>query len=176
MFSKKTIPVQMDTVGTVLGRGSLLEAAKLSGKESVRIDGAYFGKIDIEENLVVGDTGHITGDIKAKYIVVAGRIDGNILCESVLHLASTARVVGDIVSKALVVDEGSQLLGRYEIGDSRHLTTPEKPSGDGSYLDKSMELVDNTSPRDRYRANHKDNKYNKDQTEEQTAQGETQGE
>lgn len=117
MLSKKNTVAQLDAPNTVIGSGALLEAARLSGNESVRIDGEFRGNIDINGSLVLGDSGSVTGDIAAKYIVVAGTINGNISCESMLHFASTARIVGDIQTQSLIVDEGCQISGRYLVGE-----------------------------------------------------------
>jgi cytoskeletal protein CcmA (bactofilin family) len=144
MFSKKSVTVQMDAPNTVIGKGALLEAARLTGMESVRIDGVYRGTIDIDGSLVLGDTGNITGDVMARNIVIAGRVTGNIHCGSILHFAPTAKVTGDIETMSLIVDEGSQINGRYNVGEmppeNQRLT--DKNRTRPSYLEKSLELVD----------------------------------
>ena len=117
MFAKKTTTQQIDVPNTVIGRGALLEAARLTGNESVRIDGTFRGNIDIEGNLVLGDTGCVTGDIHANLIVIAGRVNGNIRCDTALHFASSSLVNGDIEAQSLIVDEGSQISGRYTVGE-----------------------------------------------------------
>ena len=116
MFSKKTHG-SSDAPGTIVGKGAVLEAARMSGQESVRIDGEYRGEIDIDADLVLGDTSIITGDIHARYIVVAGRVNGNITCDTVLHFASTAQVYGNITAQNLIMDEGSQVRGCYQVGE-----------------------------------------------------------
>lgn len=144
MFSKKNVTAQLDAPNTVIGRGVLLEAARLTGKESVRIDGMFRGNIDIDGSLVIGDTGGVTGDIRAKCVVVAGRVNGNIACDTMLHFASTAKVQGDIVTQSLIVDEGSQVFGNYSVGEQPPVENT-KPT-EKSYLDKSTDIVD-TRPR-----------------------------
>ncbi len=117
MFSKKNSPLQAETPNTLIGKGVFLEAARMTGQESVRIDGNYKGEIDIDGTLVLGDTSNITGNIHAKYIVAAGFVDGNLSCDTILHMASTARIVGNVEAQSLIVDEGSQINGKYKIGD-----------------------------------------------------------
>jgi cytoskeletal protein CcmA (bactofilin family) len=121
MFSKKTSHAQLDMPNTVIGQGVLLEAARMTGRESIRIDGDFKGEIDIEASLVLGDTSVVTGDIRAQYIVVAGQVNGNIHCDTIVHFASTAQVYGDVVTRSLIMDEGSQVNGRYSVGE----ITPE---------------------------------------------------
>ena len=118
LFGRKT-PVDsadLNSPSTVIGKGVYLEAVRMTGNESIRIDGTYKGTIDIDGNLVLGDSGTIIGDVSANYFLVAGEVNGNIKCATQLHFASTAKVVGDIQTSSLVVDEGSQVSGRYLVG------------------------------------------------------------
>lgn len=137
MFTKKKTTTQLDAPETVISKGILLEAAKISGKESVQIDGCFRGNIDIEGNLVLSDTGDITGETHAKFILIAGRVNGNIFCDTTVHLASTAKVTGDVTTKALIVDEGSQITGRYMVGET------QAAANEKSYLNKSFDIVEN---------------------------------
>ena len=118
-FKKANVTSDLDAPNTVIGKGVYLEAARMSGQESVRIDGIYKGKIEIDGSLVLGDSGSITGDVNANYFLVAGEVNGNITCETQLHFASTAKVVGDIKASSLIVDEGSQVTGHYNVGVER---------------------------------------------------------
>ena len=122
MFFKKTaVPAaSLDAPNTVIGKGVYLEAARLSGNESVRIDGIYKGIIDIDGSLVLGDSGSITGDIRANYFLVAGEVAGNINCGSQLHFASTAKIFGDVQTASLIVDEGAQVSGKYTVGEEKN--------------------------------------------------------
>jgi cytoskeletal protein CcmA (bactofilin family) len=117
MLSKKNRQVQADTPNTVIGKGVTLEAAKLTGQESVRIDGAFKGDIDISGTLVLGEECCVTGDIHARDIIAAGRVNGHMRCDTVLHMAATARITGNVEAESLIVDEGTQIEGTYKIGD-----------------------------------------------------------
>ena len=155
MFGKKTVTPQVEVPDTVIGKGITLEAALLTGRESVRIDGIFLGDVNLEGSLILGETGTIEGTVRGKYIIVAGQIRGNIECEGVLHISPTARVNGDIKANSIIVDEGGQLSGRYQVGDVPALVSaeaqpllpeavnddPQRPP-EKSYLDKSLEIVD----------------------------------
>jgi len=153
MFGKKNAAPQVDVPGTVIGKGITLEAALLTGKESVRIDGVFLGDVDLEGSLILGETGSIEGSIHAKYIIVAGTVNGSIECDTTLHVSPTARVNGGIKTNTIIVDEGGKLNGRYQVGEipamingesQPLLPTPESEaaSGEKSYLAKSLEIVD----------------------------------
>ncbi|MCL2016807.1 MAG: polymer-forming cytoskeletal protein [Defluviitaleaceae bacterium] len=149
MFGKKAVIPQVEVPGTVIGKGITLEAAVLTGKESVRIDGVFLGDVKLDGSLILGETGSIEGTIKAKYIILAGLVRGNIECDGTLHVSSTARINGDIKTNSIIVDEGGQLNGRYQVGELPMISADKQPliatstSGDDkSYLDKSLEIVD----------------------------------
>ena len=118
-FKKANVTSDLDTPNTIIGKGVYLEAVRMTGQEPVRIDGTYKGAIDIDGSLVLGDCGCITGDVSANYFLVAGEVNGNISCATQLHLASTARVNGNVHASTMVVDEGSQVNGRYSVGENR---------------------------------------------------------
>ena len=119
-FKKKAVSAaELDAPNTVIGKGMYLEAARLSGRESVRIDGIYKGMVEIDGSLVLGDSGSLTGDVSANYFLVAGEITGNINCAGQLHFASTSKVFGDVRSSSLIVDEGAQVSGKYFVGQDR---------------------------------------------------------
>jgi cytoskeletal protein CcmA (bactofilin family) len=120
LFFKKPAAVNdLDTPSTIIGEGVYLEAARMKGHESVRIDGIFKGNIEIDGSLVLGDSGAITGDVRATYFLVAGEVNGNIACSTQLHFASTSKVVGDVQANSLVVDEGAQVSGRYIVSGSQ---------------------------------------------------------
>ena len=126
MFSKKTNAAALHRFGTIIGQGITLEAVTLTGAESVRIDGVYNGNIDIEGTLVLGETGTVNGRVQAGGIVVAGQLNGDVLCGSVLHLTPGALVNGDVTAVSMVVDEGGRLNGRYTVGGE---PTPSESPG-----------------------------------------------
>jgi len=117
MFFKKAATQELNAPNTVIGEGMYLEAIRMTGQESVRIDGIYKGAIEIDGSLVLGDSGSVTGDVQASYFLVAGEMMGNIKCHTQLHFASTARVTGDVHAQSLIIDEGSQVTGRYRVGE-----------------------------------------------------------
>jgi cytoskeletal protein CcmA (bactofilin family) len=145
MISKKNRQAQVDTPNTVIGKGITLEAAKLTGQESVRIDGVFKGDIDISGTLVLGEECSVTGDIHARYIVAAGRVNGHMRCDTVLHMAATTRITGNVEAESLIVDEGAQIEGTYKIGDfasnasstgPSKMPTPVKAPGPGEASNK----------------------------------------
>ena len=145
--------MRVDVPNTIIGLGITVEAVRLSGKESVRIDGNFFGDIDLDGSLILGESGVIEGRTRASYIVVAGTVRGDIVCDSILHIASTAVINGDITANKIIVDEGGQFNGRSQVGEGQilerlqsqpmfaEIETSEKRLESRSYLDRATEII-----------------------------------
>lgn len=82
---------------------------------SLRIDGEFSGKIVSEGKILVGPTGHVKTNIQALRVIVAGKVEGNIVALESVHLLSSAQVSGDIISANLIIDDGVAFEGRVKI-------------------------------------------------------------
>ena len=99
---------------TFIDKGVTIQAQKLSGSESVRIDGIYIGDIELDSYLQVGETGRIEGNVQVSYALIAGEVHGNILCNNTVHLSDKARIHGNVESKSIIIDKGAVFHGFCE--------------------------------------------------------------
>lgn len=100
-------------VHTVISEGLCIEG-DLIGKGSVKIDGSVTGNIKIEEGLIVGEVGDITGDIHAENVIVFGKIVGDIICKT-LKVNAAGLVAGNVSTEFIGVDLGGKINGTIEI-------------------------------------------------------------
>ncbi len=105
-------PVVRQPVGfeTVLGANCTLRG-ELRSQANVRLDGTFEGTLEIEGNVLVGETGKITADIHAKNVVIAGAVRGNVSGNKV-QLLRTSRVWGDISAASITTEEGAFIDGK----------------------------------------------------------------
>ena len=96
---------------TFIGEGSLFEGA-IMVPHSLKIDGTFKGKIDTKENLNIGDKGIIEAEIKAKNVVIGGKVTGNVFAEERVELKEHASLCGDLRTRDLVINEGALFHGR----------------------------------------------------------------
>jgi len=106
---------ETDITNTVIGEGIAVEAGKIWGRGSVRIDGKFSGSIDITGELILGETGIIDGDIRAGKMLLAGKVTGTVGCEGLLHADQTATIIGDVSACSIMVDEGAVLNGHCKM-------------------------------------------------------------
>ncbi len=101
---------------TIIGAGVILEG-KLSSNGNIRVDGAINGDITANGNVTVGETGEISGEIRAEVISIGGRVIGSINAKEKAVLESKAVLQGDILSKILVVEAGAIFDGNSRMSD-----------------------------------------------------------
>jgi cytoskeletal protein CcmA (bactofilin family) len=108
-----TRPRQPVGFETVLGSGTTLKG-DLKSQGNVRLDGTFEGTLEIDGNVLVGETGKITADINAKNVSIAGAVRGNVSGKKV-ELLRTARVWGDISASAMSTEEGAFIEGKIQM-------------------------------------------------------------
>ena len=106
MFSKGKKEISADKMETLIGKDTQLEGT-IQCKGSLRVDGSLEGKVWSQGDIIIGDSGCIEGDIKARNIIVSGTVKGKIYAEGRVELASTGKMLGDMKAKKLVIDEGA---------------------------------------------------------------------
>ncbi len=119
----------VERIGSVLGP-DILWQGDLKGSGGVRIDGAFEGKIGIDGLLVIGPSGRVTCDnIRARKVVVAGAVRGNITAEK-MEIRATGRVWGDVVTTSFITEDGAFLRGQIRMEDEIILNFDESEAAD----------------------------------------------
>ncbi len=108
MFEKD---VNCDKIETLIGEKAFIKG-NLKGEGTLKIDGSIDGNVDWLENVIVGITSKIKGNITCLNAIVKGYVDGNISCENSLTLESCGRIKGDITVKNVIIAEGGYLEGK----------------------------------------------------------------
>jgi cytoskeletal protein CcmA (bactofilin family) len=92
------------------------EGTSITGEVSVendlRVEGAIKGSVSVGNALVLGPTGRIEGDVKARSATLAGHVTGNIHSEEKLVLEGKSVLTGDLQTRELVIQEGAIFQGK----------------------------------------------------------------
>jgi cytoskeletal protein CcmA (bactofilin family) len=118
MFGKEqdemTTPV--DNRGTsILAQGCKFKG-EITASGTFRVEGEFEGTIRKPENLVVGKSGIVRGDVEVKNAIIGGKLHGNIIAENKIELQGGSHVEGDIKTRRLVIDEGVYFEGNCSMG------------------------------------------------------------
>lgn len=95
---------------------SVLVKGELSGSEDLYLDGEVEGSIDLQEhNLTIGPHGRVRANVKARDIIVHGKVDGNIVGTERVELKRSAVLTGDISTQRIVIEDGAFFKGAIDI-------------------------------------------------------------
>jgi cytoskeletal protein CcmA (bactofilin family) len=93
---------------TVIANGChVVGQVKLAG--DLHLDGSLEGTIDAVQ-LSVGKQGHLNGIVRAKHVILAGKVEGQIHCE-LLELLAGCHLQGEVYCQDLVVEKGARFIG-----------------------------------------------------------------
>lgn len=99
----------------VIAAGTIIKG-DITTDGDFRIDGKIEGTIASKGRIIVGNSGNITGTVKAENIDVMGYIEGTIIVNDTLSLKSTAKVKGDIRTSILDIEQRAEFNGTCSMG------------------------------------------------------------
>jgi len=112
---------------------------ELYGEEDLEFQGQLEGSIEHTRSLSIGKEGGVTGNIKAKFVIVEGRVDGDIHATESVQVRQSAKVVGNIFAPRVGIAEGANFSGRVEMN---HKATPAaQPRPQATLSDRAAETL-----------------------------------
>jgi cytoskeletal protein CcmA (bactofilin family) len=78
------------------------------------VDGKFTGTLKAK-SLIVGQTGHVSGQISVETAEVRGTVGDHLVVESKLTLRSSGSISGTISYSKIMVEEGGELAGTIEM-------------------------------------------------------------
>ncbi len=95
---------------TVLGNETSFQGT-MKFKDSLKIDGFFEGQIESSGALYIEEGAEVRAEIKARTIVVSGKVIGNIEATEKLEMLSSGEIYGNIRTPNLKVAEGVEFDG-----------------------------------------------------------------
>jgi cytoskeletal protein CcmA (bactofilin family) len=110
--------------------GSTIEVkGKISGEEDLQVDGKVEGPIALAgQRLTVGRTGQLSSELTARYVVVYGKVTGNLRASDRVEIKKDGSVTGDIITARISIEDGAYFKGRIEIDHSKTKSSRETDS------------------------------------------------
>lgn len=89
---------------------------KIEGAGHVRIAGRFKGDVHVDGNLTVEQGAHLTGQVYAKTVIIAGELHGNIVGAARVELLESGILAGDVKAGTMTVAPGSRMRGNADFG------------------------------------------------------------
>jgi cytoskeletal protein CcmA (bactofilin family) len=110
---------------SIIGKNSDI-SGELNVSGTLRIDGMVRGKVNAE-CVIVSESAMIKGDIKARAIIVGGRVEGNLIGEEMIEIKPKGAVLGEIFTNKFFVIEGGTFNGRVQMRKDESNVIPIEP-------------------------------------------------
>jgi cytoskeletal protein CcmA (bactofilin family) len=116
-----------EQVETIIGKDTHFKGS-IQATGTIRVDGQFEGELSTTSDAVIGETGNLKAQVKAKNVTVAGIVNGNMDVQDKLELLSTARLFGDIKVGVLIIGEGATFKGACEMRhEGSHQNSKDTP-------------------------------------------------
>ncbi len=135
------------TTSSVLGP-TLKFKGELTANEDLLIQGQIEGTINHTSSLTVGQDGKLKANVKAEYISVEGKVDGDLAGSKSVVVKEGADVKGNIYSPTVTLREGATFNGSIDMSGSElpAAKAPEKSASEKpSKQDPQAEEKDDSS-------------------------------
>lgn len=127
MKRKKSVSPVVSTSGFSLIDAATVITGDLETSGSLRIDGRMEGSVTRADVVVLGVGSTMTGDIRAREIVIGGTLTGTVHAVERVELQATAIVTGDLVSQSVLIQEGGVVNGRVLMQPPATASAPPAP-------------------------------------------------
>jgi cytoskeletal protein CcmA (bactofilin family) len=127
---QQTVPTQTETpkkpvMADIQQKNLLSKDVEIKGSIKFANEFTFDGKIEGEISsgdgiLTVGENGDVKGEIKAKSVIVMGKVQGNITVVERCELRSRSALIGDLHASRLIIEEGATFVGKSEVTPNKN--------------------------------------------------------
>ena len=114
----------VSVIADIPSKNSLAKDVEIKGSikfdNEFTFDGIIEGAIISNDGiLTVEENGSVQGEVKAKSVIVMGRVHGNITVQERCELRSRSQLIGDLRATRLIIEEGATFVGKSEVSPNR---------------------------------------------------------
>ncbi len=125
-MATSVVDPEVSTTPATAGAGSSSSAATIGksvringyvcSNEDLYVDGDLEGTLEAgEHKLTIGPNATLRANLRAREIVVLGRIHGNVEAAEKIEIRKEAKLVGDLRTSRLIIEDGAYFKGSIEI-------------------------------------------------------------
>jgi len=89
---------------------------KIEGAGHIRIAGRFKGDVHVQGDLTIELGARLNGAVRARKVIIAGELEGNIESAQRVELLASGVMVGDLKAETVTVAAGSRMKGNVEFG------------------------------------------------------------
>lgn len=98
---------------------------KIEGAGHIRIAGRFKGDVHVQGDLTIEHGARLNGGVRARKVIIAGELEGNIDAAARVELLESGVMVGDVKAGVLIVAAGSRMRGQVDFGWEDKASAPQ---------------------------------------------------
>ena len=110
---KRNPVYEIGAISTVLGEETEFNGV-LTFQKSLQINGVFEGLVHSEGNLVISEGARVKANLRAKVIIICGKVIGDVEASEKVELMETAELIGNIKTANLQIEDGAVFQGNCE--------------------------------------------------------------
>jgi len=127
---KRRLEDKAEETGSIIAPSTTFTGT-IDGQDGVRVSGNFKGDIQSGGLVWIGSKGAVDGDVTAPFVIVEGKITGNIKSAEHVEFRSESRVNGNVETVKLAIAEGSFFKGEIKMSSKKdqpiHFVEKRKP-------------------------------------------------
>jgi cytoskeletal protein CcmA (bactofilin family) len=112
---------------TVIGPGTRVAGA-LHGKDDLLVEGTVDGPVTGEAQVTIAQGAVVKGIVRGRDVVLAGKLDYDLIGTATARLAATAELNGNIEAPRVAIDEGAVFEGQVRMKRTAVAPAPPAPA------------------------------------------------
>jgi cytoskeletal protein CcmA (bactofilin family) len=126
MFKSKKSKIDPNMTDTLIGEGTHFEG-KINSAAGIRIEGHLVGDIVCEGDVTIGEHGRADSNIRARHVILAGQVKGNITASGKLTIMATGKLYGNLTAHELSIESGGVFQGTSRMETGNASSAEEQP-------------------------------------------------
>lgn len=122
-------PVERSDGKESLIASDLVIEGRIEGAGHVRIAGRFKGDVHVQGDLTIELGARVNGGVKARKVVIAGELEGNIESAQRVELLASGSLLGDVKAETFTVAAGSRMKGTVDFGGEKSSGKAESGAG-----------------------------------------------
>lgn len=115
MSAPASRPVSREVKESVIASDISIEG-RIQGAGHVRIAGRFTGDVAVEGDLTIEVGARVNGGVRARRVIVAGELEGNVESAQRVEVVESGSMVGDVKAGTVTVAPGARMRGMVEFG------------------------------------------------------------
>jgi cytoskeletal protein CcmA (bactofilin family) len=101
--------------GTAIGKAVSI-IGDIESAEDLYVDGEVRGNLNVKSSrLTIGPNGNATSDVKAREVIIQGKVQGNVEATQKITIRREGSLVGNIKTAGIVIDDDAYFKGSIDI-------------------------------------------------------------